>query len=114
MDKAISPDALSLSVQSIQTHFRTLRSATALLVSQYEQRLQWYADSRLSLLTRPLLPILSARRHELCLALDELAPEIARLDGTDSHLLSALKQLWATQGELQVIESVQGASMNLP
>lgn len=85
---------------------RSYRSSTALLVDHYAQRLQWYDDSRTAIMLPLLLSHASKTRDQLAHTLRALAPALERLSDVETHHLSALRQLWAVEGDVAILETV--------
>ena len=90
----------------IQARIRAHRASSTLLVSQYNQRVKWYDDSRTAVMLAPLARHLAAKRRELQLTLRQLQPELARLSDSPKQHIAALRRLWAVQGEAQVLEQL--------
>ena len=91
--------------------FRAHQAATELLVEQYEQRKSWYADSHSAVMLQPLAAYTKRKRKEV----RQRAAELTRLLGSGLDVekkrkeADATKRLaWAVEGELDVIEGLQG------
>ena len=92
----------------IQSRVRAHRAATQLLTDQYDQRTQWYNDSRTAVMLGPVSKHITAKRRELQVTLRVLDPRLARLSGVPHDLLQAQRRLWSLQGEVAVLEQLMG------
>ena len=92
---------------TIQAQFRAHKAATALLVDHYDQRVQWYDDSRTAVMIAPIAKHITAKRTELQLTLAGLRPRLTELQDTTSKQMDTLKQLWTVEGEVELLETVQ-------
>ena len=90
----------------IQARVRAHRSATKKLTEEYDERTMWYNDSRTAVMLAPVSRHITAARRELRITLNKLTPRLTKLANAEEEHLAGVKQLWALEGEISVLEQL--------